>query len=537
MNANSFCKGVGLLIALCIFSAIFASLYQPATELMPEHRFLSDSSYVGVSAADSYAGANVYGLSVTEGIPATRNALWHSIQIGLSFLSVDIFQATIVLNFILVIFTIVCLWRTVKLMENNGGLVLGALTVAACSGPLFSWAIGGDSRALAAFIAAWALMVHTRSLVNYTPLLPLKLAWLIGLGVMLHVEMLALWIAFALHAVWVSIIDKRTSSFTYSLTQLFSGVLVIALCLWPLVNWNMLLLNVPWPATMGAAFSLDSLVAGQLPVAQSLGSYVQEGLGLLVGDRGLHGPLLIMYGIAFIAVMARSTRSGEDRLLLPLYLMPVIITAVAAVISSLLGREGLLVLSDILQPFMLVLVVYGLFRIPSLLSPLLSKFEGNPIIPIITRTLGVGLILVLSLFAQQNAQSHLEEEMNVLQEKAVERITIKNVLNDSLDGSQPMLTDIPGWVSYFWDGPIIDVNGIYTPQFVSCRDPSGAMNANRLTAFIKARTPGYLYLNKADALKISAIIEDRAGEEYSVKDITPDNLQGLLLALTWTAAP
>ena len=92
MNANSFCKGVGLLIALCIFSAIFASLYQPATELMPEHRFLSDSSYVGVSAADSYAGANVYGLSVTEGIPATRNALWHGIQIVYQMLCTCIYS-------------------------------------------------------------------------------------------------------------------------------------------------------------------------------------------------------------------------------------------------------------------------------------------------------------------------------------------------------------------------------------------------------------------------------------------------------------
>ena len=110
-----------------------------------------------------------------------------------------------------------------------------------------------------------------------------------------------------------------------TLLHFVTGLFILGICLWPLVHWNVMTMQVPWPTSMDAALSLDAAGEGAALSMETVGSTRQSGGSSLlrIGLGGM-GPMILLGGIALVLV---GLRSGRLRILYPVLLFPVLMAS------------------------------------------------------------------------------------------------------------------------------------------------------------------------------------------------------------------
>lgn len=222
--------------------------------------FASDTPYINQLFAESIAQSGVYGVAGSAK-PVLREGLWRWMAGWLSHVTgaapAKLFT---VLSVACTLIMAGLLLRSVsRWYPGQSALIWVTGVLVALSPPMTLWAVNGSSASLGAMLVAAAFLFHIAGVATNRPL-PLGAALCLGFAACIRLEFLAVWIAFMIHGIAVSVFTPRgVISTCATFIRGLSGLVVAAICVAPLVGWNVRVVGVPWPAFTDAPLTLDAL--------------------------------------------------------------------------------------------------------------------------------------------------------------------------------------------------------------------------------------------------------------------------------------
>jgi hypothetical protein len=430
------------------------------------HRaWVPDGVWVDLAVAGEIAAGHGFRLDDPAGMPAQRHTLWRAMVGVVSRVAGPPERAARGLSLLAALTLLVVVFRAARTATGSSLIAAGATLALAPSAPFLHLAGSPGPEALAALLAALAVDLHLRSLHDDGRPLSPWLALPLGLAVMLRLEFALLWPLFVVHAMLDAVVERRgRERLALCLWHAAAGVLLMALCLWPLVNLNVRLFGNPWPAAEAALTGLDAgwreWVAGPGRSGWPVFLITAAGLGALLapphareGFRFALFPGLLLLAPPLTALPGRDLGAG--------------------------GAEGV---ADALRPIALAFGVVGLVR-------LAGRLAGARALP---AQAAAALALAVALAA--HGWSATAEESRWRAAAARERAEAAQALGDP---AGPVATDRPGWVRHGLGRPVIDLTAETSIAWRGFITPPGRVDPFRAGIELLRQPPAALWI--ADA--------------------------------------
>ncbi|HEY8240238.1 MAG TPA: hypothetical protein VIH35_02265, partial [Kiritimatiellia bacterium] len=306
--------------------------------------YLDDRAYVDLSVSRAILTERVYGVSRGDRIPMTEDVAWRYGMAGTCWLVGNPAAAPIVLAATCSVFALLSILRVARRLKASLDMILFTGLLLAVSPSFVLGTLDGTSISMVLLLATWAISLHIRALTPDRRPLPLLAAFCVGMASCIRIEFLLLWPVLVLHAVVQSLFhDRRSGSFSYTLLKGMGGLIIVAICLAPLIGWNMQVIRVPWPRVPGAPLTLDAL--SQPGAGAEAWTAISDAVGPAYAAV-FNAPMvaapwaLILFVMGSIAILVATVRRREARAFAVLPLMVVAIPALLACLQPFLGNAS-----------------------------------------------------------------------------------------------------------------------------------------------------------------------------------------------------
>ena len=308
----------------------------------------------------------------------------------------------------------------------------------------------------------------------------MRSALYVGLLMWIQIEFFFLWIVFWVHAIILNRLDRMHSIHTaFVVTRGLTGAFILALCVFPLVAWNIRVIQVPWPQVIGAPSVMDTWLSEGL--GESVRTYFSlAGSALPVAFSKLYATpflsalferIVVWFGVLFIT--GRAIWRPEERpytlLLFLLLLMP----ACYALVYPYLGWQAATPVFSALTPLCIIAASFGIFQIPFLVESLCRKWKKGLLMAsgFSVGWIVMGSILLIVCFVRNG--SLLNRRNSSLVGQMDSRAAVSDAMKSGAIQGQWIVTDQPGWLAYAHRVRVVDLTGEFTPQVLACLDDKG----------------------------------------------------------------
>lgn len=383
---------------------------------------------------------------------------------------------------------------TAILLIVSSGFLTGAAT-----GESVTWGMA---------LLSVAVAFHVEGLADLRS--PLERGVILSMGLLSLVrgEFFLLWVLLVLHALLISLLERRRDGTTgYVAVRFLTGLFVLSIFFAPLVALNLHAIHVPWPQALGAPLTADAL-ADMTPseAAGAYRSHVAEGIRLaysaLNNSVWMRGPLervLTWMGLVFLGVLACFRKDERPFSVIPwLYIL---IPPALGIAYPFLGAAGFDVVLGALQPLGVLSASFLVFRVPFLIESVYRKFKpGLPEAPgfqIWWSAAGGMLVLVALVRSAGWGGEHVRELASV----RAAREQVRQVLAASVAQNTALATDAAGWWAYSGAYPLVDLLGEGTPEVLSCLNSQGEYDSQRLKDFLREKNANAVLIWKTNFVK------------------------------------
>jgi hypothetical protein len=253
--------------------------------------FASDDTYLNLAAAHNLHLHRFLGLGLATSVPATTDTLWQLLLSVGQRLPLSAESGALVIGALMALAALLNSHRMAFYLSNRATAGAAVILVALASS-LPMDVMRGHSTTLAMVLVSMLLVRYLEGGPRDRWPLPLGAAWWAGLAALVHIELLIIWVAVALHALLTGPLRRgRGHGVVFPVIRVLSSLLVVSMVLSPALAWNMQTLSVPWPRFPDAPLTLDAWAAGASP---DLATASLQGSGGVVGEcyrRALAVPL------------------------------------------------------------------------------------------------------------------------------------------------------------------------------------------------------------------------------------------------------
>lgn len=321
----------------------------------------------------------------------------------------------------------------------------------------------------AGFLVVLGFYFHVQGVQGDRPLLPLVSALCFAVATLLRLECLLLWLLPVLHTLLALVARLRPRLWMRDiLIQAASGICLVAICLWPLVDRNLRWSKTPWlPVTDGASGSgaLQQIGHGML-LAYDAWGYFFTGLLQFV-------PALAFVGALWFLVEVLLRRLPHAWLPLPLVVLfgPGLLGLVSAVADP----NGLPQAVGILLPFLVVTAFVFPVRLLTLVRVKVPALRfAAPLLAAI-----FCVLTLLELHARRTLwledaryDAHIRQEISSLIGRSNLRVA----------------TDQPGRLAMdFQEAYLLDLKGRGARILAYCLAPDGSLDARKVEIVLQDR--------------------------------------------------
>ncbi len=515
---------VRLLVPMLLFLFLLCIVLASQKRAGPGLAFVEDSAYAHLAVADSLLKTQTYGFNPQEPIPVIHDALWRLAIAAVASVLPDPKTAVYLLGAVFSLVVLMTAIRLARLLFPFPPFIMYSVVLLVLTPPLLADSLAGTSVSMAGALFMLAVLLHIEGLSGRRPLLSAGTAFLVGLLMWVRIEFVLVWIVFSAHAFILSFFPgKKGTTPLYAVTRSITGLLLQALVVFPLLAWNVQVIQVPWPQIIGAPFSMDYWVSAS--AGGALGHYVSlfsrgvpEAYARLYAIPFLSGVFekaLTWFGVLFIAVLSvwREEERPYTVALAGLLLFPLFF----ALLYPYVGWDGAGILFSVMGPLCVLCASFGIFRIPFLIENLYRKWKEG--IPAATGFsiwwIVMGSILLVVCLARSTVA--LKERKALLRERAAARQVVDDAIRQGQLDGRLYVTDRPGWLAFAHKARLVDLSGEGTPGVLACLDEQGGLDPADLGVFLAERKPDSLVLWEARNQFVETLVpcDSSAGEGES----------------------
>ena len=486
-----------------------------------EERALADWSVARTLVTD-----HVYGLQASTPAPLLKDSLWRILLAVAGWFTGSVQAAAWLLGALCAAGTLLVLLALARRLFPFPPFIYFAAALAVIMPGLATQALSGTSIPLAMLLATAAALAHVDGLQGRRRILPAWAAVFVGLLLWIRVEFAVLWLIFWVHALcMMKPAGAKGEGRRVAAVRGLSGLFVLALFMLPLVARNVRLLEVPWPQMPGAALSAQAL-AGLAParmIGRSLALAWDVLPGLFASASGVPllqnglGRLYVWFGVILLGVLA-GWRVGDRAHTLALFdvvLAPVFL----ALVIPFLGMDSATTVLGALGPMFTLAAAFGIFRAPFLAEQLYRKWkEGLPEAEgfVIWWALAGGVLLLVAVLSMGRFTSRSVREMA---DRGRVRESASRLLLSGRIPVRSAVTDLPGWMAFAHDLPILDLTGEFSPGLLTYVGEDGQWSREGLDRVRQEQKPDVAVLGGPDAEFLDSLLPETL--ERIVKESAP----------------
>jgi hypothetical protein len=463
--------------------------------------FLDDSVYRSLSVARALLENQVYAFQGGERIPAVQDALWRVLLAVVGGLSGDLGGASYLLGAACGMVTLLICFRLARLLFPFPPYILYSSILLIAAPRLLADAVDGTPAALATMLVTAACLLHIEGLSERGAPLPMAAAWLCGILMWIRIEFGLLWLVFSVHAFILSFTRSHKENPVFlAVTRSLTGVLILALCMFPLLAWNFEVIRVPWPQAAGAPFTLDVWLSAT--PAQVLGSYFgMAGNGILPAFSRLYSTpflsgllerVLTWFGVLFIAGLSM-WRKEERPYTVVLFLLA-LLPPFYALIYPYMGWQTASLLFSTLGPLCVLVACFGIFRAPFLVENLYRRWKSGLPAPSGFAAWWITMGSLLLLVSLLHNGALMRRRIRALEQEAALRRSVLGSFEAGHVEGKLVATDAPGWLSFASGRRVLDLTGEFAPEVLACLGSGGRLDPVALETLLKEKKPDSLVI-------------------------------------------
>jgi hypothetical protein len=481
--------------------------------------FLDDRAYRSLAVARMLAEHQTYAFQAGERIPAVHDVLWRLVLGVIGLFSANGVAIVYLLGGACGMVTLLLCFRLANRLFPFPPFIIYSSILLIAAPCFLVDIVDGAPTALATLLMTAAILLHMEGLTGRRAPLPLACAWLVGLLMWIRIEFGLVWLVFSVHAFalgWAR--PRKEKPVLLVITRSGTGILVLALCLFPLIAWNHKVIGVPWPRAMGAPFALDLWLSGT--PAQALRSHLDMTKSAMAPAfsqwastpflAGVLERALTWFGALFIAGL--SLWRAEERPYTIILFLLVLLPVFFALAVPYVGWSGAPILFGTLGPLFVIAAAFGIFRIPFLMENLYRKWKpGLPAAPGFNAWwIAMGSILLLVSIARNGSLMHRWSAAREAQ-TAARRSVLAVLAGGQVEGKR-VVTDEPGWIGYATGRHVLDLTGEFSPEVLTCLGRSGRLDPPALGSLLKEQKPDSVVLWNPDNEFVLELVPHRLVE-------------------------
>ena len=459
------------------FFALLCLLLSMQRRVSPQLDFADDAAYLDLVSARTWSSVGHPGLGPATPIPATSGVLWQALLFMGLKTSLPPLAAPCALAALLGVVLLLKTWRIAGLM-NVGRWAVAAVLLVAVASSLPMDVIGGRSHVLGAVLTLLMVQGHLETAPRDRWPMPLSSACWAGLAVLLHVELLVIWLALGLHAIATGHLRHGNGAgLVFPTLRLLSGLIIVGLMLTPVLAWNMKTLGVPWPRFPDAPLSLD-IWATQAP-GVAFARTLDQSFSVLIPCylRAFSVPVLagfvpVIFLFIGLAATLEKARLEPFQILGTVGFALLLVPLLYALIYPYVGWSAAAPVFSALQPVWAVLIVAGVARTADALCRYVEKSGQRDMAWL---SPGWASAVLLTLLIALGCLLNLHRGGRHSRLLAVEKAARLQLL-DELGPTRPdeyLASDRVGWLAYVRAGRYLDLTGARYPLILSIRATDG----------------------------------------------------------------
>ena len=502
-------------------------------------QFYDDDAYAHLAVGQTLATHGTYGIMEDVNVPASRDVLWRLAVGGLNYITHNPVWVSVLLGLTFAFLTVLQMMRLSRLLYTARGFILSSTLFLLVSPTLFYDAVSGLPTTLNTFLVTGAILYYIEGHMGRKNVLPMRAALLIGFAMWNRLEFGLLWPVFVIHSLCARGSEANIStSVSAKILRGFSGLAVLLLVLFPVICWNLWLLTVPWPRMPGMELGFETWQQGVGAVLPLY--FTSVGSTILVAYQSLFqmptlgfwfSAILVLIGVIILVTQWKShVQSRSYTLALFLVVLVPLFVALQYPISG----EGGEALVQALNPFMLVIMTYGCFRLPPKLVWLLhGKVNGlntSRMVHYSVTSLAVVLFVVLGI---RGASSQKRVHPLISQQQQM-RSELETIINDKGVLESVVVTDQAGWLAYQGYNSLIDLNGEFSPGILLCVGEGGVLNRELLLPFLSSQRPSGMIVQRKEHAEWPGLL---ATEKTQIPFTNAVGFTPEIYHLTWPVAP
>ena len=470
-------KAGGRVGAALVFFLLLLLLAYMQRQVLPHLVFRSDAPYLHFAIGRSLQTAGLLSVDGRTAVPATAETLWQVVlAAGQRFLSGG-YHLPVMLGACFGLMVVLQTRRLARLWHAADWASGAAILLAVTSGLALD-AVGGSSHALSMLLVTLMILRYLESAPRARWPLPPMAAFWAGLAALVHLELLLVWLALALHAVAAgSFRVGRGQGVVFPLLRLAIGVLLIAVTMSSALAWNQHAFGVPWPRFPDAPMSLNAWSAEA--AAQVWSSNLALALGALGESysrafsvpllRGVLPVMFLFLGMGFTLVDVRADR---ERVAGTVSLMLLLIPLGYALVYPYVGWGAADAVFGSLQPAWAALIALGVGRSGAPLCRWVTRLAKQDLPWLSPDWLAALLLTLLALMGVIRQLDAGRKEFHALARVQADR---ERVLKE-VEGLPPevrIASDRIGWLACYRPGYYVDLTGRLSPRLLAFRGGAG----------------------------------------------------------------
>lgn len=479
------------------------------------------SSQMGLYADYSVYEDFVFGKQLADGVwglgantpgLAGANTLWRILLACGAFFGFSVELWVLGLNVLVGVLILLVVVRFCRLLFPFPPYVLCSVFLLVLASGFIPQLFSGSSQPIAALIVSLLLLFHVEGIRGSKQLLSVAQAFLLGILIWFHVEFAALWVVLFVHAFcFKSQIPEGSrdeSTGVLLITRFFIGLLLMALFLLPMMVWNVRIADIPWPASVDAPLSFgmnDAFATGVQAWINQIPGFIHAQYADWTDVSFLqHWFFRICFFLGASVLTGVAVWRREERAYTVLVFLLLLLPPVLALFRPVLGAQGAHAVMQAFAPGLICLVAYGFFQLPLVLEKMQVDRKKRLPAPVGVDVVWIAAASLVMVFAVFSAIGQWSKFMHTHKEVQEDRMAVDRFVQaHSLDAT-PCISDIPGWVAWWYASDVYDLSGHATYQLLPCHAQGGGFDRNCLLQLFSDSMPaGWMWVTQPDWMTLA----------------------------------
>ena len=464
-------------VAVLGLSALMAVLLLMLRQTVGAVAFATDDTYLNLAAAHNLHLHRFLGLGSANSLPATTDTLWQVLLSVGRRLPLSAESGALAIGALLALTALLNSHRLALYLSHHTAAGAAVILMAVASS-LPMDVMRGHSTTLALVLISMMLVRYLEGAPRDRWPLPLGAAWWAGLAALVHIELLIIWVAVALHALITGPLRRgRGYGVVFPTLRVLSSMLIMGMVLCPAIAWNMQTLSVPWPPFPDAPLTLDAWAAGASP---DLAAASLHGSSGVVGEcyrRALAVPLtaswwpilFLALGLGYTVVDAARDR---QRLTATVGVALLLVPLLYAGLYPYVGWNASGRVFAALQPAWAALIALGIVRSTITLCRVVKNRVHRELPWLSPGWATAVLITVLALTGVLRHLADGRSEFTAVAGLQPVRAQILEALSDPMPGEH-IASDQVGWLAFSRASRYTDLRGRVSPVMLAFHTGSG----------------------------------------------------------------